>query len=126
MEQAKRRIRKIKFNSIKNNEVMEVHSDLALRYARILEDNYEIVRYQCDVSLNASKYKFIDSIGIKKSYFENDWISHFKIWWKNGTVSVREIVMQHDINRPSTIQKLELSRRYWEQEGITDWKIVLA
>lgn len=126
MEPVKQRIRRIRFNSKKNNSVIEVNTEFAMHYAQNLEKDNDVMRYQANVMLDISKYKFIDAIGIKKSYFDSNWLSSFKIWKRNGDIAVREIVLQHNINRPSQVQKLEFSRRYWEQEGVTDWKIILV
>lgn len=125
MEELKKRTRRIRFNSDKNNGIVEVNSDAAFHMSKTLEDDEEVVRYLTNVPLDMAKYKFMEAVGIKKAYFARQWVTSFKIYRRNGSVSIRELVPQHHLNRPSSIQKLELSRRYWEQEKITDWKIIL-
>ena len=125
MEELKKRTRRIRFNSDKNNGIVEVNSDAAFHMSKTLEVDEEVVQYLTNVPLDMAKYKFMEAVGIKKTYFAKQWVTSFKIYRRNGSVSIRELIPQHHLNRPSSIQKLELSRRYWEQEKITDWKIIL-
>ena len=40
-------------------------------------------------------------------------------------MGIREVVSVAQLVKKSAIQKLELSRRYWKQLDVDDWKIVV-
>ena len=39
---------------------------------------------------------------------------------------MRELVRGDELKRITVLEQLELSRRYWEVEGVSDWKIILV
>lgn len=126
MEKKQSRVREIKFYSKKNGEMALVHSEGAKAYATFLEKSPDVVGYECCVSLERSAYIHVDSVGIRKSYFSTEWTTDFRVKYTDGRVEIYEMAKRTELTKDSTIQKLEFSRRYWSQQGISFWKILLA
>lgn len=125
MEKFNVRTRIIKFSSLKNQCIIKTHSRDARLYAEFLEKEKSIWKYESLVKLDIEKYKHISSVGIRKSYFENEWTSDFVITNEDGTISIRELAKSGDLDKRAAIERLEFSRRYWVQTNIKDWKIVI-
>ena len=51
--------------------------------------------------------------------------SDFLICFQNGNKAIREAVFRKQLDKPSMIEKLEYSRRYWSAHGIDDWGIIV-
>ena len=58
--------------------------------------------------------------------FNQNWYSDFLIQYNDGSLTVRELLDKNKINYLKELRKLEFSRRYWKQQNINDWKIVLV
>lgn len=125
MEKAGVKKRDIKFFSKRNGGIVIVHSDFGKRYADALESDNEVKNYKCNVELDQTKYIHVQAIGIRKSYFSTIWTTDFLIEYIDGKTAVREIVVPSTLLSKAILEKLEFSRRYWEQQGINDWKVVL-
>ena len=39
--------------------------------------------------------------------------------------AVREVVREDELTKATTLEQLELSRRYWEAVGVSDWRVAL-
>lgn len=124
MQNLKNNIRIIKYYSIKNQKTMEVHSELARKYAEILEQRKNVQTYAVDYPLNCLSLPATQSVYLTGALLEKDWTSDFYICLTDGTVAIREIEPEMP-SRLSGIKKLELSRRYWKVNGVEDWKIVV-
>lgn len=125
MEKTNVKGRKIKYQSLKNDSVLSVTSKNARMYARILEDQKEIKKYEVSKQLDKEIFQQISPVDIRKEYFQTEWTSDFVLYFENEKIAVRELVDKKDLFKRATIEKLEFSRRYWEILKITDWKIVL-
>jgi hypothetical protein len=126
MEKFKTKCRRIKFMSQKNEAVVCVYTQSAKKYAKYLEDDSEVIRYETLKELDPDRYAYINPVDIRKEYFESNWISDFVLHYDNGQISIREIVKKNSLFKRSTIEKLEFSRRYWMGLNIRDWKIVIV
>ena len=49
----------------------------------------------------------------------------YVIRYVDDSIGVREIVDSQNLYKLSTIERMELSRRYWKIMGITNWKIAI-
>lgn len=43
----------------------------------------------------------------------------------DGTQAVREVVREDELTKATVLEQLELSRRYWEAVGVSDWRVAL-
>ncbi|WP_373261866.1 hypothetical protein [Hungatella hathewayi] len=125
MEKANVKGRTIKFRSVKNNCIMVVHSRAAKQYAEYLEWSKDVLSYETLVNWDESMYTHINPIYIRKDYLATKWITDFIVTYKDGTKGVRELVDNANFYKLATIERFELSRRYWKTIGITNWKIVM-
>jgi len=116
----------IKYMSLKNGRMMIVHSDDARNYARALEEDEKVKSYEVDVIIDVEALQHINTVDIRGSYFDIEWLTDFLITYADGTVAVREIVKKNRLSSRPVIEKLELSRRYWGMLNINNWKIVLV
>lgn len=53
-----------------------------------------------------------------------EFMTDFLICKKDGTMAVRECVYRKILTRASTLNRLDISKKYWEEKGIIDWGIV--
>lgn len=111
--------------SEKNRTVVSVHSQHQKAYAKFLEKNSNVLKYETLTILDDNILQLISKLYIRKDYFDVNWTSDFLIYYKDGTKGIREIANKSNINKKSILEKLELSRRYWEKMNINDWKIVI-
>lgn len=125
MDKTESKYRDIQFYSEKNEELMSVHSRDAKIYADILENSPHVVKYKCILPLESCFIEEVLRLGIRQECFDIAWASDFWIENADGTTSIREIVPMEHLTKRSAIQKLELSRRYWKQLDVGDWKIVV-
>jgi len=116
----------IKYMSVKNGRMMIVHSDDARNYARALEEDEKVKSYEVDAIIDVEALQHINTVDIRGSYFDIEWLTDFLITYVDGTVAVREIVKKNRLSARPVIEKLELSRRYWGMLNINNWKIVLV
>ena len=125
MEKFGKKSRRFKFNSEKNQKMLTVLSKEARQYATFLEQAPDVKKYEVGIKLNESDLKTIDFTAIRKDYINIEWTSDFLIYYKDERKGIREIGYLENIYKESSVEKFELSRRYWESKGIVDWKIVL-
>lgn len=86
MEKAGTKRRDIHFKSDKNGIVVCVHSREAREYARYLEASADVASYEAGTVLDPDKYPFINTIGIRKEYFDTQWTSDFVIHFTEGNL----------------------------------------
>ncbi|MCM1569122.1 MAG: hypothetical protein NC081_06710 [Roseburia sp.] len=126
MEKAGVKTRDISFFSQKNGEMVRVHSKAARDYAKFLENQDCVKRYEAGKLLELERFPHISPAGIRKLYFNTQWSTDFFLHLSDGRKAVRELVRGDDLKQQATVERLELSRRYWAALNIFDWKIVVA
>ena len=117
--------RTIRFYSEKEKQILTVFNEPAYIYAMNLETDDMISNYKIAVELNKSQFIQIDTVGLRNEMFNQNWYSDFLIQYDDGSLAVRELLDKNKINYLKELRKLEFSRRYWKQQNINDWKIVL-
>lgn len=125
MDKIGKKCRDISFRSDKNQMVVCVHSREAREYARILEAEETVIRYEAGYVLDQERYSFVNPIDIRKDYFETEWATDFVLHYADGGMGIREITSEVSLAKRAAIEKLEFSRRYWSATEAVDWKIVL-
>lgn len=117
--------RDITFYSTKNKALITVHSRDAKKYANRLENDEMVKSYKVNEPLDKKHMTYISKIDIRGGYFDVDWTSDFVIEDINNLKSVRELISIRKLKERAVMEKLELSRRYWEFIGCKNWKIVM-
>ena len=117
--------RTIRFYSEKEKQILTVFNEPAYIYSMNLETDDMISNYKIAVELNKSQFIHIDTVGLRNEMFNQNWYSDFLIQYDDGSLAVRELLDKNKINYLKELRKLEFSRRYWKQQNINDWKIVL-
>lgn len=125
MDKARSKCRDICFRSEKNQKVVCVHSAMAREYARVLEQDPEVVSYEACYGLDMERYQYVDPVDIRKDYFSVEWTTDFVVSFSDGRMGIREIVTESMLEKRAAIEKLEFSRRYWAATKAADWKIVI-
>ena len=125
MHKDKARTRDIYFFSQKSNQMMCVHSERAREHARRLEEDGGVESYEVNVQLNIDQYAYLSAVDIRASYFQTQWTSDFMVRYRDGRREIQEIVNVEDLKKRAVIEKLELSRRYWELMQVSKWCVVL-
>jgi len=120
-----------KFYSEKNQQMLVVHSKEAKTLADLLESDSSVLSYQVCVPINPQELLKVSMVDIRKEYkpevgdTKPTWETDFLIEYATGKKAVRELSKDELLEKRAELEKLELSRRYWKSQGITDWKIVL-
>ena len=125
MKKTGQKTRDIRFFSQKNGQMLCLHSRSARDYAKYLEEQAWVERYETGQPLDQNLYSHVSSVGIRGAYFQVSWVSDFLIYFADGRKGIRELVTADDLRRKNVIEKLEFSRRYWAATDIDEWKIVL-
>ena len=126
MKKAKKRQREIRFHSPKCGRLICINSYAEQAYANVLEADEQVEGFEENYCLNTERFQNIDPVGIRSSYFDQEWKTDFLVHKKDGSHAVRELVRGDELTRNTVLEQLELSRRYWEVEGVSDWKIILV
>ena len=124
MDKSGRKTRDIKFYSKKNEAMVIVHSKEARAYTKYLEDMEQVSSYVAGKAIDPVRLQMISKLDIRGDYFKQNWESDFYVLFDDGTVAVRELATAEALSKRAEIEKLELSRRYWNSVGVTDWKII--
>lgn len=124
MDKSGRKTRDIKFYSKKNEAMVIVHSKEARAYTKYLEDMEHVSSYVAGKPIDPVRLQMISKLDIRGDYFKQSWESDFYVLFDDGTVAVRELTTAEALSKRAEIEKLELSRRYWNSVGVTNWKIV--
>lgn len=117
--------RDIRFFSEKNDTMLCVHTSLERDYAKWLEDQPWVERYETGVLLDASQMDHVSRVDIRSSYFDTSWASDFMVTLADGRKEIREIISSGQLRKRAIVEQLELSRRYWSALDVSDWKVVV-
>ena len=117
--------RDIRFFSEKNDTMLCVHTSLERDYAKWLEDQPWVERYETGVLLDASQMDHVSRVDIRSSYFDASWASDFMVTLADGRKEIREIINSGQLRKRAVVEQLELSRRYWSALDVSDWKVVV-
>ena len=117
--------RDIRFFSEKNDTMLCVHTSLERDYAKWLEDQPWVERYETGVLLDASQMDHVSRVDIRSSYFDASWASDFMVTLADGRKEIREIISSGQLRKRAVVEQLELSRRYWSALDVSDWKVVV-
>lgn len=124
MDKSGRKTRDIKFYSKKNEAMVIVHSKEARAYTKYLEDMEHVSSYVAGKAIDPVRLQMVSKVDIRGDYFKQSWESDFYVLFDEGTVAVRELTTAEALSKRAEIEKLELSRRYWNSVGVTNWKII--
>ncbi len=125
MERIGQKTRDINFYSEKNGKMICLHSRHARDYAKYLETQSWIERYEAGAPLSQELYAHVSPVRIRRAYFQIPWASDFLPYFADGRKGIRELVAPNGLQRKNIVEKLEFSRRYWAATDIDTWKIVL-
>lgn len=118
--------RDISFYSKKNQGIIRVHCRSARKYAEKLETDLSVKTYLVNHRLDSAFMSRIDHVDIRKEYFTQDWSTDFVVTMQEGSVLVCELATMKELQSRASIEKLELSRRYWMLKGCDSWKIIIV
>ena len=88
--------------------ICRTYDEIQFAYADVLQKNDSIKEFSCNIPLDNSEY-MTDFVCVK-----ND-----------GSVYVCECVNRKLLSKPLTVKLLDLSKEYWINHGIADWRIVI-
>jgi hypothetical protein len=125
MDKTGKKCRDISFRSDKNQSVICVHSREAREYARVLEEDSNVISYEPCYTLELERYQFVNPLDIRRDYFATEWATDFLLHYADGRIGIREIATKDSLKKRAMIEKLEFSRRYWSASQAADWKIVM-
>lgn len=114
----KERCTKIKLE--KCPRVCCLYDKVQLAAARMLNADLSIVQIECNIPLSLDEIP-TDDLNLPSETYTTDFVIHFAA----GKIAVREAVFRSHLSRLSVAERLELSRRYWHQQGIDDWGIII-
>ena len=97
-----------------------LYDKIQLAAARMLNADPSIVQVECNIPLQLDEIP-ADDLNLPSETYTTDFVIHFT----DGKIAVREAVFRSHLSRPSVAERLELSRRYWQQQGINDWGIII-
>ena len=117
--------RDIRFFSEKNDTMLCVHTSLERDYAKWLEEQPWVERYETGVLLDASQMDHVSRVDIRSSYFDTSWASDFMVTLADGRKEIREIISSGQLRKRAVVEQLELSRRCWSTLDVSDWKVVV-
>ena len=103
-----------------------LHSPAARDYAKYLEKQPWVESYEAGVLLSEDLYCHVSPVRIRGLYFKTGWVSDFLLHFADGRRSVRELVREDALQKASTVERLEFSRRYWAATDVDEWKVVLV
>lgn len=91
--------------------VCKSYNDIQYAYADILESDSSVKEFRCNVVLEGEE--------------ENEYMSDFVCTKIDNDMFVRECVQRKHLMKPLTVKLLDMSKGYWERNGVTDWGIVI-
>lgn len=95
----------------KSKEVVRTYDAIQGEFASLLEKNEDVKEICCNVPLDGEE--------------TSDYTTDFICVKTDGDLMVRECVFRKYLMKPMTVQLLDLSREYWQKQGVTDWGIVI-
>lgn len=78
-------------------------------YAHQLEQEADVISFECNVPVLIDK---------------GEYTTDFLITKEKG-VAVRECIYRERIGKPMNMELLNESQKYWQEQGISDWGIVV-
>ena len=100
----KRRVSKCK-------DVCKTYNVIQSAFADVLENDETVLDFECNVCL--------------EGVYDNMYSSDFLVSRIDGSCFVRECVWRNNLNKPSYVKLLDISRNYWLAHGVEDWGIVI-
>ena len=97
-----------------------LYDKVQLAAAKMLDAEPAIFQFECNVSILCNDIPAND-LNLPSETYTTDFVLHYD----DGHTAIREAVFRSYLSRPSVAEKLELSRRYWQQQGISDWGIII-
>ena len=94
-------------------------------YAKKLEADDRVENYEENCCLDPERFQHVNPVGIRAAYMKQEWKTDFLIHHTDGTQAVREVVREDELTKATVLEQLELSRRYWEAVGVSDWRVAL-
>ena len=125
MKRASKKQREIRFHSGKCGRIICVNSYAEQEYAKRLEADDRVENYEENCCLDTEQFQHVNPVGIRASYLKQEWKTDFLIHRTDGTQAVREVVREDELTKATVLEQLELSRRYWEAVGVSDWRVAL-
>lgn len=99
--------------------VCHLYDKVQLAAAKMLDAEPAIFQFECNVPILCNDIPAND-LNLPSETYTTDFVLHYD----DGHTAVREAVFRSFLSRPSVAEKMELSRRYWQQQGISDWGII--
>lgn len=124
MKKKDAKMREISFSSKKNVAIRSVHSKAMRIVAELLENDERVVRYETNIKIDTSL--ITDVVGIRPAYLNEEWTSDFRIYYEDGNIVVWEVLEESQSEKKSALEQLEVSRRFWKNQSINDWNIILV
>lgn len=121
MRKKKQTTRCTKLKLEKCRDLCRYYDKVQGAYARKLSADSRVKEYAMNVPQDYERVNLPEDIQLPQVPYTTD----FLVWYVDGGVAVREAVYRKLLSRPSVIEGLELSRLYWLEQGIEDWKIVV-
>ena len=90
--------------------VCRTYDSIQSAYADSLQQNEQVVKFQCNVPLDGLT--------------EGEYTSDFVCTKENGDLMIRECVQRKFLLKPLTVKLLDTSRDYWMRRGVEDWGLV--
>lgn len=92
MDKARSKCRDMCFRSEKNQKVACVHSAMTREYARVLEQDPEVVSYEACYGLDMERYQYVDPVDIRKDYFSVEWMTNFVVSFSDGRMGILKLI----------------------------------
>jgi len=93
----------------KCRDVCRTYSKIQFAFVDVLEENGEVVSFECNVKLS----------GVENGMYCTDFVAKKK----DGSTMVRKCVWRFNLSKPSYTKLLDISRNYWLAKGVEDWGI---
>ena len=95
----------------KCTEVCRTYSKIQSAYVDVLEQDESIISFECNVLLE----------GVEGNQYSSDFVAKKT----DGSTIIRECVWRFNLNKPSYVKLLDISRNYWLSKNVEDWGIVI-
>lgn len=95
----------------KCTDVCRTYDPIQYAYADILDKDLEVKEIRCNVVLTGEE--------------ESEYMTDFLCIKIDNDMFVRECVSRKHLMKPLTVKLLDMSKEYWERNGVTDWGIVI-
>ena len=116
----KERCLKVKLS--KSKEICKLYDKVQEMYAQRLEEDKEIKEFLTNVEIKLS------NIILNRNSLSNEqqFTTDFVVYTVKGDIFVRECVFIKSLGWPSTLNKLQASKEYWQEKGIEEWGIIIS